>query len=159
MIEQITSEDMLKQFVGITQAENWRNNFLSDEGSIIYKKRMISRGNFLTYIEGGKIVGYCEFWRITFEQFGRIICHEPFYTDLEDTTSGNIAYVANTWIHPEWRKGYVYKALRNRFFKENFKCDYFCGEALRKKTQPVKVFKREKLLSALFTKGEENETL
>jgi len=58
------------------------------------------------------------------------------------------------FILPEFRKGIVYKVLRNRFFAMNNKCQYYCGVALRKKTQPVKVYKVSDLVNKIY-KGEE----
>jgi len=115
---------------------------------------MLDKGNLIVYVEDGILLGYCEFWRISFEQFGKLICHEKFIAPFENTTDGEICYVANAWIHPDHRQGVVYKRLKSKFFRLNCRCKYFVGQALRKKTQPVKVFKRSGLRSRLFKEGD-----
>ena len=132
--------------------EDWHPFKISYEDAIKYHTKLYNQGNIQIYEIGGTVLGYFEVWYINFEQFGRLVAHAPFNQMDEDVISGKLAYVANTWIHPEHRKGVVYKILRNRFFKMSNKCDYYCGTALRKKTQPIKVFQVNKL------KGELNGT-
>lgn len=92
-----------------------------------------------------KLLGYGESWRINYDVFGRILCGHNIYAqlDLVDIEYGNIAYLANVTIHPDWRHKEVLNILRNDFFTKNYSCDYFVGHAKRKKTQPVKVFTRQ----------------
>lgn len=93
----------------------------------------------------GKLLGYGESWRISYTQFGRIICGHNLYSNLEseDINTGNIAYLANVTIHPEWRGTHVLRMLRNDFFTKNYMCEYFCGTARRKRSQPIKVFTKQ----------------
>jgi hypothetical protein len=114
---------------------------------------MLGRNAIIIYQQEDMVLGYFEVWLINFEQFGRLVAHAPFNQIDEDIISGNLAYVANTWIHPDFRQGAVYKILRNRFFLKCCKCDFFVGSALRKKTQPIKVFTRLQLHSKLFVEG------
>lgn len=93
----------------------------------------------------GVILGYVETWRLSFEQFGRIICKAGFMLDREDITSGPICYLANTAIHPDYRSSFVVKYLKQQFFERNSDATFFVGEALRKRHQPVKVFKNRNL--------------
>ena len=79
--------------------------------AIRYFSTMIKKGNILTYAEGGKLLGYGEFWRINFEQLGRLVCHASFIATEENTTSGNIAYLAGVWIDPQHRHKNVLKIL------------------------------------------------
>jgi hypothetical protein len=120
-----------------------------------YCKSMLDRRRIITYEQKGIVLGYFEVWFINFEQFGRLICHDNFNQLEENISQGNIAYVANTWIHPDFRNGVVYKILRNRFFAKCKHCDYYCGVALRKKTQPVKVYRVKDLVNKLY-KGDNN---
>ena len=123
--------------------EWWQPHNETPAGITNYHQWMLDRGNIICYVEDGKLLGYCEFWRINFTQFGRLVCHTHFSAPFEDTLNGNICYVANAWIDKKYRMGKVYKDLRDRFFKLNCHCDFFVGEALRKKTQPIKVFTRK----------------
>jgi len=127
--------------------EWWIKEKLDEEAITLYHKTLLEQGNIITVSDGEKLCGYVEHWRINFGQFGRIICGEPFSALTENVLNGNIAYVANTFIYPEYRKGSVYKLLRNRFFEFNEECAYFVGNARRKKSEPVKVFKRSAIMS------------
>ena len=130
--------------------EYWQSHNETPAGITNYHQIMLDKGNILCYVENGILLGYVEVWFINFEQFGRIICHEPFIAPLENVTDGNIAYLANTWIKPEYRNNSVYRKLKVRFFEISHHCEYFVGEALRKHTQPIKVFKKADLAGRLY---------
>ncbi len=135
------------------QNETWIKNKLTPEEAWKYHEKLYSQGNIIVYQELGVMLGYVEFWRINYEQFGRIICQEPFSAYIENVKDGNIAYVANVWIEPKFRNTTIIKTLKLLFFKRNFDADYFVGEAIRKHTNLVKVFKKEELTSKLFKEG------
>ena len=125
--------------------ETWHKNKLSEEEANIYHDTLLNKGNIIVVRDGETVVGYTEFWRLTYEQFGRIICGEPFSATHEDVQTGQIAYVANTFVKKEYRKGQVIRMLKDRFFEANTLCTHFCGEARRKSCAPVKVFKRNQI--------------
>jgi hypothetical protein len=133
--------------------EYWHTSKLSEEEATKYHSKLLDKGNILLCQELGVVLGYVEVWRINFEQFGRLICKEKFSAYLEDVSKGNIAYVANVWVDPKFRNSSVIKTLKLLFFKHNYMCEYFVGEALRKSTQPIKVFKKDSLSSKLFKEG------
>ena len=136
------NDEIVKQLTQIyLREEKWHSTYLDEESANEYHKELLQRGNILSCSQGDLLLGYVEFWRINYEQFGRIICGEGFSALCEDVIHGYIAYVANTYIRPEYRKGEVYKMLRDRFFEFNKDCTYFVGHARRKKSEPVKVFK------------------
>ncbi len=120
---------------------------LSAIESYKYFEKLLSQGSIITVSDGDKLLGYFEAWKISFEQFGRIICHEPFSAYYEDITTGQIAYVGDVYILPEYRNSSVTKLLRDRFFELCADCTHFVGEAKRKRSCPVKVFKRENIKS------------
>ena len=113
--------------------EWWHKKKLEPDVARKYFKKLIQQGNIIYYEFNNEILGYVEFWRIDFKQLGRIICHAPFCADGEDITSGDICYLANTWIHPDFRNGYVYKVLKKEYFKRNGHCKFHIGETERKK--------------------------
>lgn len=125
---------------------------LSEEEAYEYHRILLERGNIITVVDGEAFCGYVEYWRLTFEQFGRVICGEPISAINEDVQTGQIAYVANTFIFPEYRQGAVARMLRERFFEANEPCTHFCGNARRKRSEPVKVFRKEQI--ARFNKLE-----
>ena len=126
--------------------ETWHKTKLDEADANAYHKILLRRGNIITVCDADKLLGYCEFWKLNYEQFGRIICGEPFSAIHEDVQTGFIAYVANTFILPEHRQGNVYKMLRDRFFESNEACSFFVGEARRKKSCPIKVFRKEDIM-------------
>lgn len=127
--------------------EWWQKEKLSEEEATDYHDCLLQKGRIVPLLLGSELVGYVESWRINFEQFGRLLCHEPFSAMWEDVQTGKICYLANIWIRKDHRNSWAIKMLRSKFFMQNFACDYFVGEALRKKTQPVKVFKRQEAFS------------
>jgi hypothetical protein len=154
----IATKDIPEQLAQIyIKEENWHLSKMPLEEAIRYHTKLYYQGNIQIYEIEGVVLGYFEVWYINFEQFGRLVAHVPFSGYHENIISGNLAYVANTWIHPDYRKGAVYKILRNRFFKMSNHCTHYCGSALRKKTQPIKVFEVNKLVNKLY-KGELNGT-
>ena len=124
------------------QHEDWHERKLDYGQAILYHDTLINSGNIIVIRDGEKVIGYAEFWRLTFEQFGRVICGEPFSAMQEDVQTGQIAYLANVFVYTEYRKGKAIKMMRERFYDINRLCTHFCGEARRKKSAPVKVFKR-----------------
>lgn len=134
--------------------EDWQGEKLSSDEITKYHEALIQKGRISVYAPAGKVLGYVESWRINFEQFGRLVCGETISAYLEDVETGPIAYCANVWVDPEWRQTSVIKFLRTEFFRSNFQCQYFVGHALRKGTQPIKVFKRNDRLVQRFIKGD-----
>lgn len=120
--------------------DKFQKDYLDEEEARKYHEIAVKKGRINYVSDGNILLGYCESWRINFEQFGRIICGLPFNIKNEDIETGEIAYVANTTIHPEHRRSYVIRSLTRQFFKSNIDCKFFCGIARRKKHQPVKVF-------------------
>ena len=102
----------------------------------------------------GRLLGYGESWRIDYSTFGRILCGHNLYREIDtaDIETGNIAYLANVTIHPDWRGTHVLRMMRNDFFTKNYSCDYFVGHARRKKSQPVKVFTKQQAFAKWVTK-------
>ena len=147
IIEQLTN-------IYLSNEEWWHTKKLSKEDSDIYHKTMIERGNIIyEQDKSGKLLGYCEFLRVNFEQWGRLVCHAPFYNFDENTTDGNICVVNNVWIHRDYRRSLVFALLKQRFYEINYHCEYFVGKAQRKAANLIKVFKKEDLRSQSFTKG------
>lgn len=119
--------------------EWWIKDKLPKEEINKYHSKLIEKNRLLFIEKDSKLVGYVESWRLDYTQWGRIVCHEQFLPLVEDIITGDICYVANVWVDKEYRNSNVIKLLRNAFFMQNCDCKYFVGEALRKKTQPIKV--------------------
>lgn len=117
---------------------------LNEKDITHYHETALEKGTIaIALSESGKLLGYVEMWRISFEQFGRILCCAPFSIYSEDLEHGNICLVRNVTIHPEWRRSWVLPFLRNELFIRNIDAEYFVGEAKRKKTGLVKTFTKQ----------------
>lgn len=139
------NEKIIEQLNDFYYEETWHKERLSRPALWDYHSKLISTGNIITVSDSDILAGYVEYWRLSYEQFGRIICGEPFSAVHENVQNGQIAYVANTYIRPEYRNSNVTKQLRDRYFEINDQCTHFAGTALRKSSQPIKVFKKEKI--------------
>jgi len=156
MLKTENIENIISQLVDIylSNEEYWHKNKLPRQESERYFDCLLKKGNIIYYMQNEELVGYVEFWRINYEQMGRLLCKEVFLPMEENINDGKICYLSNTWIKPECRMTNVARLLKVQFFKHNFRCEYFIGEALRKPHAPVKVFKRADLMSKLYKEGE-----
>lgn len=139
------------------EKETWHQTRLTKAEADVYHSTLLDRGNIITVSNVDFLLGYVEYWRLSFEQFGRIVCGEPFSAIHEDVQRGQVAYVANTYIRPEWRSTKVYRLLRDRFFEANRACTHFVGEARRKKSAPIKVFRREDIMRFNKVEGSDGQ--
>jgi hypothetical protein len=115
-----------------------------------YHRILISRGNIITEVEDGKLLGYVEVLKVTPEQFGRMVLDRPFSATEEDSLKGDVAVVFNVWIEKKHRNSWVVKILERKFFEFTKDCKEYAGIALRKLKEgstfkPVKIFKKERL--------------
>jgi len=116
-----------------------------------YHRILISRGNIITEIDEGKLVGYIEVLKVTPEQFGRMVLDRGFSATEEDSLNGDVAVVFNVWIEKEYRQGWAIKNLEKKYFEFTDNCKEHAGIALRKfkdfkgTFKPVKILKRERL--------------
>ena len=117
---------------------------MSREDSIHYHDTLLNSGNIIIVRDGETVVGYVEFWRLSYEQFGQVICGEQFSPLDQDVQSGQIAYCTNTFIKKEYREGPVHSMLKKRFFEANTLCTHFCGQRTSK-SEPLKIFKRNEV--------------
>lgn len=125
--------------------ETWHRDKLEHDLAHAYFTHLLNIGNIITVCVGDKLVGYCEFWRVNYQQWGRIVCDEKFSAMYEDVSHGQIAYLANIYIEEDHRDSKVIKMLRDRFFEVNKLCTHFVGEARAKRSGFIKVFKRSQL--------------
>jgi hypothetical protein len=119
-----------------------------DDASIDrYHEYMIGKDAISMVIENGRLLGYVAYYRINFEQLGRLVCQLPFNALEEDIVSGNILYLIDVTIDPEYRGTHVYKQLRDMLFSKNADCEFFIGHAIyKKRSQPIRVFKRTEIM-------------
>ena len=53
--------------------ENWHTSRLNRCQFDMYTQKLIDQGNIFYVLDGDKVVGYTEVWKINFEQFGRAL--------------------------------------------------------------------------------------
>ena len=122
--------------------ETWHKNKLPVKQAFIHFETAFFRENLIVSVDNkGNVLGYMEYWRINYEQLGRLLCKDDFLYDLEDTSSGNICYFANTWIDPRERKDEVFRQMKHLFFVNNKNCEVIVGEP-SKRPNTVKIYKK-----------------
>lgn len=127
------------------------------ERSRMLFQQLLDKGRVIVaYDNGGEVIGFVESWRLDYKQLGWYLCHRVYPNlDIWNITDGNICYLANVVIHPDYRFKYVYQYLKTEFFRQNFVCDFFIGQAYRKKHQPLKVFTRQEFYDKYATVDEQ----
>ena len=117
---------------------------LNDDELDKYHQNLIDKDRLVTYSIGDALIGYIESWRVSYEQLGRILLGEKFNLTKENINNGSIAYVANITILPDYRKREVLKIMKSEFFRRNYMCDYFVGEAHHnKRVNAFKVYNKQ----------------
>jgi hypothetical protein len=104
---------------------------------------MFCEDRIIYEMDGERLLGYIEFWRVTTEQIGRILFSPKFDVFREDLVGGPICYVANIAILPEHRGGVLLRLLKGRLFKSNQTATHFCGEANHGKAKSFKIFSKK----------------
>lgn len=118
---------------------------LGHREAIEYFERLIMQGNIITYVSDGELQGLLEFWRINYEQFGRLCCNITLAHE-EDLLNGNIALISRMWINPSYRNGDVFTILGRQFIDKNLNATYFVAFQNQKKHKPLQVYTREEIL-------------
>ena len=123
--------------------ESWQRTKLTREEADYYFQTLTDKERLFCCTNEGQLIGFVETWKLDYEQFGRIIAGEPFCPCTENIEEGEVAYVGDVWVHPDYRKGRTIHILKEAFKEMNRDCKYFVGEAKRKACQPIKVMKRK----------------
>ena len=120
---------------------------MSDEQIDIYHQYIIDKKAIRFIATEERLVAYVVFYKINYEQFGRLVCQLPFSALSEDIVSGNICYCMDVTIDPEFRNTEVMKLLKNLFFEAACGCEHFVGHAIyKKRSQPIRVFRGAEIL-------------
>lgn len=125
--------------------ENWHVNKLSKEEADQYHERLLMQGNIITYVKEDKLIGYLEFYRINFDQWGRLVCGEKIAVLEENILDGKIAYINNMFVSEDERGLEAFNYLGRLFLSKCIDCNYFTTFRRLKKSQPIKVYKREEI--------------
>jgi hypothetical protein len=125
------------------------NRMQSDDEIDRYHERLLDCDSIRTvFTPTGRLMGYVAYYRLDFDQLGRIICQIPFNALNENIDWGPICYLIDVTIDPEFRHTDVYKTLKLQFFQKNYNAQYFIGHAIyKKRSQPIRVFKRTEFMN------------
>lgn len=137
IIEQLTNIYLNKEF--------WHKNKLSESEANLYHERLLMQGNIITYIRDNELLGYLEYYRINFEQLGRIMCNYTLAHN-EDLLSGNIAFINRMWIREDYRNSIPYITLSKEFLIKNKDANMFVAIQNHKKHKPFQIYSRDELL-------------
>lgn len=143
----VSTDNLIDQLVNFYyNVDSFQERYMPEDRVRRIYEILLNRNRLHLFTDAtGVLNGYGESFRLTYEQFGRVVCGYNLYDKLEDEDieHGPIAILMNVCILPEWRKSNVIKILRNDFFSRNFSAKYFTGHAKRKKHSPWKMFTKQ----------------
>lgn len=138
---------IIKQLTAVYHnLEWWHKQKLSTEDSDAYHERLLLNGNILTYVVKGELIGYLEFWLISHEQFGRLVCGQSIATDAENILDGNIALINNMWISEDHRSGAAFEILAAQFLSRCKTAEFYVAFRRVKRHQPIQVYTRSEIM-------------
>lgn len=137
---------MIEDLVNIYENKLPKNPImLSHDEALKYFERLMMNGNIVTYVRDGELLGFCEFWRISYEQFGRLCCNITLTHD-DDLLVGNIALITRMYIVPNERNSEVFMLLASMFLERNKEATHYAAMQMHKKHKPLQVYSREEIL-------------
>lgn len=118
---------------------------LPHDEAIKYFERLMIKGNIITYVQNGELLGFLEFWRINNEQFGRICCNQTLAHE-EDLFSGNICLITRMYISPTLRNAETFINIGREFLEKNKTATHYVAMQFHKKHKPLQVYSRNDIL-------------
>lgn len=123
--------------------EWWHKTRMTVDGATKYHRTMLERGCLMPEVMDGWVVGYVEAWRLNEAQVERLYRCQPFCALEENTTGGDIAWVANLWVAFDARHGFVLKNLNRRFRRFAEGCEWV-GGIYNKKPRAFRFYRMSK---------------
>lgn len=131
-----TELDIIEQLIEIHYThEAWHGN-MSKKSASDYFSTLMERGNLLISFDGEKVTGYAEAWKLSYAKFGYYMLSEYFDINKLSTVSGEVCFIANICILPEYRKTGVIKDLLKQAREYGSDCLYFAGRSTLKSRKP-----------------------
>lgn len=112
---------------------------------IEYFERLMMNGNVITYIVDGELQGFLEFWRLSYDQWGRV-CSNLTLAHEEDLIHGPVCLITRMWIKPDLRNGETFLYLGRTFLEKNKDTEHFASQQPRKKHKPLQIYTRAEVL-------------
>jgi hypothetical protein len=110
-----------------------------------YFERLLMNGNIITYSVDGELQGFLEFWRLSYDQWGRI-CANLTLTHEEDLLEGPVCLITRMWIKPDLRNGETFIFLGRAFLERNKDTVHFAAMQEHKRHKPLQIYSREQVL-------------
>lgn len=118
------------------------NPMTSTEQIQRYHSWLIEKDLIRYVMPGCRLFAYISYYRLSFEQLGRMVAHEDIDCYNEDLEHGPICWVTDVTISEEGKLNGAAKELKRLFFEKNYDAKYFIGHAIyKKRSQPIRVFK------------------
>lgn len=112
-----------------------------------YHSWLLEKDLIRVIMPGCRLLAYISYYRLSFEQLGRMVAHENIDCYNEDLEHGPICWVTDVTIDQSCKEPWVPKELKRLFFEKNQDADFFIGHAIyKKRSQPIRVFKRTDFL-------------
>lgn len=118
---------------------------LSHEEALKYFERLMMNGNIITYVRDGELLGFIEYWKITYEQFGRLCCNLTLTHD-DDLNNGNICLITRMYIVPDLRNAETFINLGRTLLENNKEITHYAAMQFQKKHKPIQVYTKEEVL-------------
>lgn len=134
---------LINSLIEFYHKESWHKERLSDYEIGNYYREMIAEDRIIPCIDGGKLLGYCEWTRINLAQLGYIAVTGIIRPDLWDQ-NGLIAYVSNMYIDEPYRKVGIVQYFKKKLIELNPKAIYIAGCESAKRHRPLAIFKVRK---------------
>jgi ribosomal protein S18 acetylase RimI-like enzyme len=132
--------DVTEQLVQVYLTNDYYERSLSELQIRRYYSKMVRHGRVSYEVKDNLLIGFIESWRLNYEQLGRCICFKNFSAIEEDVSEGNIAYIADIWVHPDYRGTDVCDRLVQSFAELNLDADYYVSERIKSKVKYVRVY-------------------
>lgn len=118
---------------------------LPHDEAIKYFERLMMNGNIITYVKDGELLGFIEYWRISYEKFGRLCCNMTLAHE-EDLLNGNICLITRMYIVPDLRNTETFINLGRALLERNKHVDLYAAMQMQKKHKPIQVYSRDQIL-------------
>lgn len=118
---------------------------LKGQEALDYFERLLMNGNVITYIQDGELLGFIEFWRLSYDQWGRI-CSNLTLTHDEDLIEGPVCLITRMWIKQDLRNGEAFLYLGRIFLDKNKDTTHFAAQQPLKRHKPLQIYSRDEVL-------------
>jgi hypothetical protein len=118
---------------------------LPHDEAIQYFERLMMNGNIITYVKDGELCGFLEYWRCSYEQFGRI-CANMTLSHEEDLLNGEVALITRMWIIHDLRNGEAFLNMGREFLSKNITATHYAAMQFHKVHKPIQIYSREQIL-------------